>query len=87
MTKIVEKPGIQKALDDLPSRIQDKYETQKERLKENRRDPRLHTKKLQGLDGVYSFRITRSYRGLFYFHTKDIIVIFSVGHRKDAYSG
>jgi hypothetical protein len=29
MTKIVEKPGIQKALDDLPHRIQDKYETQK----------------------------------------------------------
>lgn len=85
MTKIVEKKGVKKALDDLPDRIHEKYDTQKDRLKEDRRDPRLHTKKLKGLDGVYSFRITRAYRGLFYFHKKEVIVIFSVGHRKDIY--
>ena len=85
MTKIIEKKSVEKALDDSPNRIREKYSTQKERLKEDRRDPRLHTKKLKGLDGVYSFRITRAYRGLFYFHQKEIIVIFSVGHRKDVY--
>lgn len=85
MTKIIEKESMKKSLDDLPARIQKKYTTQKERLKEDRRDPRLHTKKLKDLPGVYSFRITRSYRGLFYFHSQEVIVIFAIGHRKDIY--
>ena len=47
-------------------------------------DARLHVKKLKELDGVYSFRITRRYRALFYFRNKDV-VLFAVGHRKEVY--
>ncbi|MEX2514725.1 MAG: type II toxin-antitoxin system RelE/ParE family toxin [Candidatus Paceibacterota bacterium] len=86
MTKIIQKESAKKSLDELPNRIQKKYLVQKNRLEKNRRDTRLHTKKLKNLSGVYSFRITRAYRGLFYFHTEEIIVIFAIGHRKDIYS-
>ncbi|KKU16611.1 MAG: hypothetical protein UY26_C0003G0218 [Candidatus Jorgensenbacteria bacterium GW2011_GWA1_48_13] len=47
-------------------------------------DPRLHVKKLKGFEGVYSIRITRRYRVLFYFRAKDA-VFFAVGHRKEIY--
>ena len=49
-------------------------------------DPRLHTKKLKGFsdDHVYSFRITRSYRGIFRL-SGDNVILFAVGHRKDIY--
>ncbi len=47
---------------------------------------KLHTKKLQGFgnDLVYSFRITRSYRGIFRLQDGDII-LFAIGHRKEIY--
>lgn len=47
---------------------------------------KLHTKKLKGFpdDHVYSFRITRSYRGIFRL-SGDNIILFVVGHRKDIY--
>lgn len=49
-------------------------------------NPKLHTKKLRGFgsDKVFSFRITRAYRGIFRLHDKDII-LFTIGHRKDIY--
>jgi mRNA-degrading endonuclease RelE of RelBE toxin-antitoxin system len=47
-------------------------------------DARLHLKKLKNEDGVYSFRITRRYRVLFYF-SKGNAVFFEVGHRKEIY--
>ena len=49
-------------------------------------DSRLHTKKLKGFgdDLVYSFRITRSHRGIFRLQD-NIIVLFAIGHRKDIY--
>lgn len=49
-------------------------------------NPKLHTKKLKGFpdDHVYSFRITRSYRGIFRL-SGDNIILFAVGHRKDIY--
>jgi len=49
-------------------------------------DPRLHTKKLKGLRGdiIFSFRITRNYRGLFLLREKGI-VLFMIGDRKDIY--
>ncbi len=48
--------------------------------------PQLHTKKLKGFSGdcVYSFRITRAYRGIFRL-SEDDIILFAVGHRKDIY--
>lgn len=48
--------------------------------------PKLHTKRLKGFlnDHVYSFRITRTYRGIFRL-AGDNIILFSIGHRKDIY--
>lgn len=47
---------------------------------------KLHTKKLKGFpdEHVYSFRITRSYRGIFRL-VDDNIILFAIGHRKDIY--
>lgn len=49
-------------------------------------DSKLHTKKLKGFssDLVYSFRITREYRGIFRLSGSSII-LFAIGHRKDIY--
>lgn len=57
-------------------------------LIENIFHPQLHTKKLRGIEDqdIFSFRVTQSYRGLFYI-TKDMIVLFAIGHRKDIYKG
>lgn len=50
-------------------------------------DPRLHTKKLKGFpeEHVYSFRITRSYRGIFRLVGGENVILFAIGHRKDIY--
>ena len=47
---------------------------------------KLHTKKLKGFssDTVYSFRITRAYRGIFRLSGQNVI-LFAVGHRKEIY--
>ena len=48
---------------------------------------KLHVKKLKGFpstDKVYSFRITRVFRGLFRISIEKII-LFVIGHRKDIY--
>lgn len=49
---------------------------------------KLHTKKLKGFpdEHIYSFRITRSYRGIFRL-SGDNIILFALGHRKDIYQG
>ena len=47
---------------------------------------KLHTKKLKGFsdEHVYSFRITRSHRGIFRL-SGDKVILFAIGHRKDIY--
>lgn len=49
-------------------------------------DSKLHTKKLKGFvdDKVFSFRITRVYRGIFRLQNQEI-VLFAIGYRKDIY--
>ena len=49
-------------------------------------NPKLHTKKLKGFpdNHVYSFRITRAYRGIFRL-SGDNVILFAIGHRKDIY--
>jgi mRNA-degrading endonuclease RelE of RelBE toxin-antitoxin system len=49
-------------------------------------NPKLHTKKLKGFsnDKVFSFRITRVYRGIFRLQ-KENVILFAIGHRKDIY--
>jgi mRNA-degrading endonuclease RelE of RelBE toxin-antitoxin system len=46
--------------------------------------PRLHIKRIKELPGVFSFRITRRYRVLFYFRNGEAI-FFKIGHRKEIY--
>jgi len=59
---------------------------QEKLLLKNIFNPKLHTKKLKGFgyDKVFSFRITRVYRGIFRLYEQDVI-LFSIGHRKDIY--
>lgn len=59
---------------------------QEELLETNIFNPKLHTKKLRGFpdDHVYSFRITRTYRGIFRL-SGDNVILFAIGHRKDIY--
>ncbi len=56
-------------------------------LKENIFHSKLHTKKLHGIpnDSVFSFRITRLYRGIFRIDDNRLI-LFAIGHRKDIYN-
>ena len=65
--------------------IQKIYKNQESIFIKNWLDPRLHAKRLKDIRGVYSFRITRRYRVLFYFSEGDAI-FFKIGHRKDVYS-
>jgi len=43
----------------LPDDIQRLYAQQRNRFKMNWQDPRLHIKKVKGIEHVFSFRITR----------------------------
>ena len=76
---------FKKHLSRLPSVTQRAFELQQRKFVTNPRHPSLHTKKLKDLDGVYSFRVGRSYRALFFFQVNDHVVFFAIGHRKDIY--
>lgn len=71
-------------LEKLPLGIKRLFQKQETIFKKNWLEPRLHTKRVRELPGVYSFRITRRYRALFYFKNNEA-VFFSIGHRKDIY--
>ena len=77
-------PDFNRELEKLPSEIKKFFQKQEVIFKENWLDPRLHTKRIKELLGVYSFRITRRYRALFYFKDKEAI-FFIIGHRKEIY--
>ena len=81
---ILETKDFRKELEKLPKRIKKLFQRQKSIFKKNWLDPRLHTKRIKELPGVYSFRITRAYRVLFYFRD-DEAIFFAIGHRKDIY--
>jgi mRNA-degrading endonuclease RelE of RelBE toxin-antitoxin system len=81
---IIETEDFKKDLKDLPNNIKQLFKKQKEIFKQNWLDPRLHTKRIKELSGVYSFRITRRYRVLFYFRNEEAI-FFKIGHRKEIY--
>jgi len=42
-------------------------------------------KKLKDLDEVYSLRIGKAHRALFFFNSDVSTVFFAIGHRKDIY--
>ena len=83
---VIRLDSFERSLKSLPSDVQRRAEEQIVFLRSDPRDPRLHIKKLRKpLDSVYSFRITRSYRALFYFDTENNIIIFDADNRKDVY--
>jgi mRNA-degrading endonuclease RelE of RelBE toxin-antitoxin system len=65
--------------------VQRTLAAQLRRFETNVRHPSLHTKKLLDMDGVYSIRVGRSHRALFFFLENDSAVFFAIGHRKDIY--
>ncbi len=76
---------FERALKKLSGSVRRLCRVQEAHLIADWRDPRLHIKKLHGLDGVYSFRVTRSYRALFYFDADGNIILFEIDNRKDVY--
>lgn len=83
---VIRLPSFQRSLKRLPQGTRELADEQICILQNDPRDPRLHIKKLhKPLEGTYSFRITRRYRGLFYFDVNNDIIIFDVDHRKDIY--
>lgn len=83
--EIIKTDDFNKTFKNLPKEIQQLYNIQEKRFKENWRDPRLHIKKVHSLDLVFSFRITRRYRAFFYFQNKETAIFFDIDHRKDIY--
>jgi len=76
---VIRTDSFERSLEDLPSDVQQRAEEQITFLIADLRDPRLHVKKLRKpLDGVYSFRITRNYRALFYFNVENDVIVFDV---------
>ena len=72
------------ALRNLPADIKKLFQKQERFFQNNWLDPRLHTKRIKEIPGVYSFRVSRRYRVLFYFQEGKAI-FFAIGHRKDIY--
>lgn len=83
--KIIRTDDFEKHLQKLPSATKRSFLSQLNRFENNPRHPSLHTKKLKDLEGVYSIRIGRLYRALFFFNTDGDVVFFAIGHRKDIY--
>lgn len=78
--------NYQKSYSSLPKKDQILLSKQEKLLAQDMFDSKLHTKKLKGFqdDKVFSFRITRTYRGIFRISENNII-LFAIGHRKDIY--
>ena len=85
LMQIIKTPDFQEQLETLPKHFQRFFSRQEKIFLENTRDPRLHLKKLNVADSIFSFRVTRSYRCLFYFHKPEIVIFFTIDHRKDVY--
>ncbi len=83
--KIIHTDDFKKDLQKLPSSTRSSFQSQQTRFESNPRHPSLHTKKLKDLDGVYSLRIGKTHRALFFFTTEGHVTFFAVGHRKDIY--
>lgn len=82
---IIRTTDFEKHLTALPSATQRSFLNQLKRFQENKRHPSLQTKKLKDLDGVYSFRVGRSHRALFFFEDDGTVIFFAIGHRKNIY--
>lgn len=78
--------GYKKSASLLPKKDHALLSRQEKLLAADMFNPSLHTKKLKGFPGdkVFSFRVTREYRGIFRI-SEDNIILFAIGHRKDIY--
>ena len=78
--------NYKKSASSLPKKDRALLSRQESLLVQNIFDSKLHTKKLQGFpdDKVFSFRITRVYRGIFRLSGENVI-LFAIGHRKAIY--
>lgn len=76
---------FKKQFKELPERVQQTYRKQEALLKIDPFDPRLHGKSLNGYDGIFSFRVTRSYRVLYSISENTIVICLTIAHRKDVY--
>ena len=78
--------NYKKSVFSLSKKDQNLLVSQEKLLEENIFHSKLHTKKLKGFpnDKVFSFRITRVYRGIFRLKGQNVI-LFAIGHRKDIY--
>lgn len=83
--QVIKTDDFLKQLGRLPLQIRRYFPRQEKIFLENIHDPRLHLKKLAVRDEIFSFRLTRNYRCLFYFHQNNVAVFFAADHRKDIY--
>lgn len=83
--RVVKTAEFEKFFKNLPAKIRHFCRAQEELLALDWRDHRLHIKKLNLSEVIYSFRVTRSYRALFYFSTDGNIILFDIDNRKDVY--
>ena len=83
--KIIYADEFRKKFKKLPKRIQHLFFIQEKIFVKNWRDSRLHIKKLTDHPYPFSFRITRNYRVLFVFTSEDMVLLATIGHRKDSY--
>ena len=84
--RIIYSRAFIKSAKKLPLPIKKKLAPLLEGIVENPFAPNLHTKPLAGkLAGLYSLRITRDWRVVFYFKSKENIVLVDTSHRSDIY--
>lgn len=75
-----------KSFQKMPRIIQEKAAELEEILKKDPSDSQLHQKRLKGrLKGLQSFRITKNYRILFAWKTKNIALFYESADRQYIY--
>ena len=82
---IIRTNSFEQQLSRLPQEAERLFSVQEKRFGENWQDPRLHIKKLRGFKNVFSFRVTRNWRVLFYFQNPVTAVFFDIDNRRDIY--
>jgi mRNA-degrading endonuclease RelE of RelBE toxin-antitoxin system len=75
-------PTFKKAYQKLPEQIKAKIAKQLELMSSNFRHPSLHTKRIQGTDGIWEVRVDYSYRMSFEF-IDETIYLRVVGNHDD----
>ncbi len=84
--EVIFKKSFLKSAENIPWKIQELLAKQIDIFKKNPDDNRLHNKKLSGkLKDFYSLRLTRDYRIIYYFESKNKAMFVYIGHRKDIY--